>query len=676
MMEAKSQDKDKIISELKKLREEINEHNFRYYVLDDPSISDAQYDRLFKQLLEIEKSNPELVTFDSPSHRVGAPPLKEFSQVQHDVPMLSLDNAFDDDDIVAFDKRIRERLKTDSAIEYCAEPKLDGTAISIRYENGILKTASTRGDGSTGEDVTENVKTIKMVPLKLRGTDYPKILDVRGEVFMSKKGFLKLNAEAERNGEKIFANARNAAAGSLRQLDSRITAKRPLEIYFYGVGVFQGKEHPGTQIEMLKCLAKYGLRTNPLTKLVKGEAGCLQYYIELGQKRDKLPYEIDGIVYKVNSIKQQESLGFVTRAPRWAIAHKFPAEEAKTLLEDVEFQVGRTGAITPVARLKPVFVHGVTVSNATLHNMDEIKRKDVHIGDTVIVRRAGDVIPEIVGVVANKRPKDAKKVKLPKHCPICDSMIEVIEGEAVARCTSGLACPAQRKESIKHFASRRMMDIEGLGDKLVDQLVEAKLINTVADIYQLKRADLANLDRMGEKSADNLLEQIEKSKHTTLARFLYALGIREVGEATAKQLANYFKTIQVLEKTSEEEFQLVPDIGPVVAKHIAYFFKEKHNRDIIEKLIAFGVHWDPIKENKNLPLAGKTFVLTGTLETLSRDEAKEQLEKLGAKVSGSVSAKTSYVVLGKDPGSKYTKAKELKIAILEEDEFIKFLKQL
>lgn len=658
-----------------KLREKLNEHNHRYYVLDNPLVSDAEYDDLFQQLKALEEAHPELITADSPTQRVGGAPLKEFSQVRHSIPMLSLENAFTDEDVSAFDQRIRDRLHVTHEIEYCCEPKLDGVAISIRYENGLLKQAATRGDGETGEDVTENIKTIKTIPLRLQGKTIPRVLEVRGEVFMSKKGFEALNARALKNEEKVFANPRNAAAGSIRQLDSRITASRPLEMYCYGVGLVEGVTLPTKQSEILALLAQWGLRVSPLISAVEGVSGLLRYYETIAKKRDKLSFEIDGVVYKVNSIAEQEKLGFVTRAPRWALAHKFPPEEAFTTVEAVEFQVGRTGALTPVSRLKPVYVHGVTVSNATLHNMDEITRKDVRIGDTVIVRRAGDVIPEIVGVVKEKRPAGAKKIHLPKACPICHSAIEHIEGEAVARCTGGLICPAQRKEMIKHFAARRAMDIEGLGDKLVEQLVDTGLIDSVADVYSLTLDQLANLERMGEKSAHNLLEQIEKSKKTTFNRFLYALGIREVGEATAKQLALYFKNLPALEAASEEMLQSVPDVGPIVAAHIAHFFAEAHNRDVIRKLIKAGLHWEEVKAGKNLPLMGKTFVITGTLSDMSRDEAKDRLEKLGAKVAGSVSSKTAYVVVGSDAGSKLAKAKDLGVPILEENAFYHFLKK-
>lgn len=698
--------KERIVNEINELRKIINEFDYRYYVLDDPSVSDAEYDQLFAKLKQYEADHPELITPDSPTQRVGGAPLKEFTQVTHAVPMLSLDNAFSPEDIVQFDERIHDRLATSALIEYSCkpkldalamnircdghiydrlaistpieyscEPKLDGLAMNIRYVNGVLTQASTRGDGTTGEDVTANIKTIRMIPLHLRGTQVPEILDVRGEVFISKQGFERLNATASQKGEKVFANPRNAAAGSVRQLDPRITATRPLEFYCYGVGLVQGFDMPRKHSEILQQLRAWGLRVSALAKTVQGAKGCLDYYAEMTAKRDKLPFEIDGVVYKVNSLAEQEKLGFVTRAPRWAIAHKFPAEEAYTTLEDVEFQVGRTGAITPVARLKPVFVHGVTVSNATLHNMDEVIRKDVHIGDTVIVRRAGDVIPEIVGVVQAKRPAHVKKILMPKRCPVCHSDIEQVEGEAVARCTGGLFCPAQRKESIKHFAARRAMDIEGLGDKLVEQLVDADLIKNAADIYSLTLDQLADLERMGKKSAQNLLDQVEKSKTTTLARFLFALGIREVGEATAKQLAAYFKDIHTLEQVTEEELQAVPDVGPVVAAHIRHFFQQKHNLDVVAKLLQAGVHWPQVAADKALPLQGKTFVITGTLDAMSRDEAKDALESLGAKVAGSVSSKTSFVVVGAEAGSKLAKAKELGVPILNEQEFIDLLKQ-
>jgi len=667
---------EKIQKEINQLRNQIEEHNYHYYVLDAPHISDAEYDRLFQQLKNLENRYPHLITSDSPTQRVGASPLKEFSEVKHQVPMLSIENAFDDADVVAFDERIHDRLKITTPIEYCCEPKLDGLAVNLRYEDGLLVQAATRGDGEKGEDVTKNVRTMKMVPLHLRAKNFPHILEVRAEVYMTKKGFEKLNHDAAKKGEKIFANPRNAAAGSLRQLDSNITATRPLELSCYGIGMVEGQKIPTTHFAILTWLTTLGFRINSLIEVVKGPDACIRYYQQIAAKRNQLPYAIDGVVYKVNAIADQQTLGFVSRAPRWAIAHKFPAEEADTVIESVEFQVGRTGAITPVARLKPVHVAGVTISNATLHNMDEIKRKDVHIGDAVIVRRAGDVIPEIVSVIKEKRPAQAKKITLPKHCPVCHSPIESIDGEAVARCTSGLYCPAQRKETIKHFASRRAMDIEGLGDKLVDQLVDVNLVNSIADIYYLTEAQLEQLERMGKKSAQNLLEQIEKSKTTTLDKFLYALGIREVGEATAKQLAQHFKLLEAVENASIDDLQGVPDVGPVVAMHIVNFFHEAHNREVIKKLMKAGVHWPAIKVSKHLPLQGKTFVLTGTLNNLTRDEAKAKLESLGAKVAGSVSNKTSYVVVGEDAGSKLAKAKELGVEILDEDAFLVLLKQL
>lgn len=668
----KSQD---VLEVIEQLRQTINDHNYRYYVLDDPLISDAQFDQLFRQLQQVEAQHPELVTADSPTQRVGAKPLKEFQEVQHAVPMLSLENGFTDEDIDAFDQRIHDRLGISTPIEYTCEPKLDGLAVSIRYEKGLLVQAATRGDGETGEDITENIRTIKILPLRLRGNDYPAVLEVRGEVYMPKKGFEKLNAEAQKKGEKIFVNPRNAAAGSVRQLDSRITATRPLAIFCYGVGVCEGKTLPDKHSEILQRLKGWGIPINPETKVVEGVKNCLQYYNHIGSIRKKLSYEIDGVVYKVNSLPLQKKLGFVSRAPRWALAHKFPAEEVITTIEAVEFQVGRTGALTPVARLKPVFVGGATVSNATLHNMDEVRRKDIHIGDAVIIRRAGDVIPEVVSVVKQQRPATVKKIILPKKCPECDSAIEQIEGEAVARCSGGLFCPAQRKEAIKHFASRRAMNVEGLGDKIVEQLVDKKIINHVADVYSLTLDQLAALERMGEKSAQNLLTELEKSKKTTLNRFLYALGIREVGEATAKQLAQHFGDLPAVMAAKEEELQNVSDIGPVVAKHIVAFFAEKHNRDMIKQLIHSGIHWDKVAQAAELPLKNKTFVLTGTLQSMSRDEAKEKLESLGAKVAGSVSSKTECVVAGADAGSKLAKAKELGVRVMDEKTFLQFLSE-
>ncbi len=663
-----------ITDTVQQLRQEIAEHNYAYYVLDAPTVTDAEYDILFRRLQVLESEHPELVTENSPTQRVGAAPLKEFAEINHTIPMLSLENAFSFDEVQAFDKRIRDRLDMQSPAAYVCEPKLDGLAISIRYENGFLVSAATRGDGYTGEDVTENIRTIASIPLQLRGNDFPKILEVRGEVFISKAGFENLNAIALQRNEKIFVNARNAAAGSLRQLDPRITATRPLEIFFYGIGEVNPFLNVTTQHDILQQLKSFGLRTNPEVKLAHNINECLRFYETLLHKRESLTYDIDGVVYKINDLKLQLQLGYVSRAPRWALAHKFPAEEMQTVIEDVEFQVGRTGALTPVARLKPVFVGGATVSNATLHNMDEVKRKDIHIGDTVIVRRAGDVIPEVVRVIASKRPGAAKKIILPKKCPICDSHIEHIEDEAVARCSGGLFCSAQRKEAIKHFASRRAMNIEGLGDKIVDQLVDEKLIENIADLYSLTVKVVSELERMGDKSAENLISAIQNSKKTTLARFLYALGIREVGEATAKLLANHFGDLSPLTQASEEMLQNIHDVGPVVAKYIYSFFSEPHNQKVIQQLLSSGVHWEKVsKSTESQILTGKTFVLTGSLTSMSRDEAKEKLENLGAKVAGSVSKKTHFVVAGSDAGSKLIKAQELNIPILDESEFIKMI---
>jgi DNA ligase (NAD+) len=665
-----------ILKQIQKLRQDLNEHNYRYYVQDDPSVSDAEYDQLFIALQALEKAYPEFITSESPTQRVGGEPSKEFAQVQHEVPMLSLENAFADDDVIAFDRRVKDWLNVEHDIEYICEPKYDGVAVSLRYEDGILVRAATRGDGSTGEDVTANVRTIKMVPLQLHGSDFPSSIEVRGEVYIPKAGFLALNKKAEIKGEKIFANPRNAAAGSLRQLNSRITAKRPLAIFCYGVGKIVGRLKFESHSETLASLKKWGFVMNPAIHVLKGIDKCLAYYADINKKRAKLPYEIDGVVYKVNNIIEQERLGFISRTPRWAIAHKFPAEQVQTTIESVEFQVGRTGALTPVARLRPVSVGGVTVSNATLHNMDEVRRKDIQIGDTVTIQRAGDVIPEVVGVVTDKRPEHTVKIMLPLECPICHSAVERIEGEAAARCTGGLFCPAQRKEAIKHFASRRAMDIEGLGDKLVEQLIDCNLISSPADLYFLTLAQLSGLERMAEKSAQNLLDAFEKSKKTTLSRFLYGLGIREVGEATAKNLAKYYGDLQPIYSATVEALQEIQDIGPIVAKHIVAFFSEDHNHAVINKLLKAGIHWDIMQKSQlESILAGKTFVLTGSLGSMSRDEAKDKLEKLGAKVAGSVSAKTSYVVVGADAGSKLKKAQALGVPVLEENEFLDFLAQ-
>lgn len=669
----------KLVAEIEQLRREIEEHNYRYFVLDDPSIPDAEYDRLMQRLRALEAEHPDLITPDSPTQRVGATPVGEFRQVRHTQPMLSLENAFSEEDLLAFGKRVKDRLRANGIdveqIPFVAEPKIDGTAISLRYENGVLVLGTTRGDGTVGEDVTRNVRTIKGVPLRLRMKKPPSVLEVRGEVFMPKRAFEELNRRAEERGEKVFANPRNAAAGSLRQLDARVTARRSLDVFFYGLGQIEGWNSPSTQSGILEALQEIGLKTSPDWKLLEGIQACLAYYDAIGRKRADLPYEIDGVVYKVDDLEWQRVLGFVSRAPRWAIAHKFPAQEELTVVSRVEFQVGRTGALTPVARLKPVLVGGVTVSNATLHNMDELRRKDVRIGDTVIIRRAGDVIPEIVSVVLDRRPANAQVVELPAHCPVCGSDVQRAEGEAVARCVGGLFCAAQRKEAVRHFASRRAMDIEGLGTKLIDQLVELGLIRTPADLYALETEQLAGLERMGEKSAKNLKEALERSKETTFARFLYALGIREVGEATAAALAQSFGSMEALMAADEEQLQSVQDVGPVVASNVRAFFQEAHNREVIDKLIAHGVRWPkPAQPTASThPLAGKTIVLTGTLSSMTRDEAKERLTRLGAKVSGSVSRNTDYVVVGENPGSKAARAAELGLTTIDEADFQRLL---
>ncbi|MEJ2479630.1 MAG: NAD-dependent DNA ligase LigA [Acidihalobacter sp.] len=672
------------------LREQIDLHNYRYYVLDDPLVPDAEYDRLMRELQALESEHPELVTPESPTQRVGAKPAEGFGEVRHAIPMLSLENCFSEDELLAFDRRVRERLERDGQVDYIAEPKLDGLAVSLRYEDGRLVQGATRGDGTTGEDITQNVRTVHSIPLRLRGNDVPRVLEVRGEVFMPKAGFEEMNRRAAERGEKVFVNPRNAAAGSLRQLDPSVTAARPLEFFCYGWGELEGAEAPASHSGMLERLREWGVRVSPEARVVRGAEGCLDYYRDIGRRRADLPYEIDGVVYKVDSREQQDTLGFVSRAPRWAIAHKFPAQEELTRLLDVEFQVGRTGALTPVARLEPVFVGGVTVSNATLHNMDEIERKDVRIGDTVIVRRAGDVIPEIVAVVAERRPDDVRSIEMPSTCPVCGSEIVRGEGEAVARCSGGLICSAQRKESLLHFASRRAMDIEGLGEKLVDQLVELGMLEHVDDLYDLQAAQLAGIERMGDKSAANLVDAIEHSKDTTLARFLYALGIREVGEATARALAAHFGTLDALEEAARQDLrsegdpeikpkdryprlQAVADVGPAVAAHVCHFFAQQRNQDVIRKLLAAGVHWPEAKAQGEGPLKGSTYVLTGTLENWTRDEAKAALEALGARVSGSVSKKTTAVVAGRDAGSKLDKAKELDIPVVDEDQLLAWL---
>lgn len=662
------------------LRDEINHHSYQYYVLDAPQIPDAEYDQLMRKLEALEKEAPELITADSPTQRVGAKPQAGFDEVVHAVAMLSLDNAFSDEEMRLFDKRLRERLAVD-AVTYCAEPKLDGLAVSLRYEDGRLIRAATRGDGRVGEEITQNIRTISSVPLCLIGSSWPRILEVRGEVYMPRAGFEALNRRQLEKGDKPFVNPRNAAAGSLRQLDPRVTATRPLAIYCYGVGEVEGSELPPLQSEILVRLKSWGLRVSPETQQVNGIEACLDYYHQIGARRDALPYEIDGVVFKVDAIKQQQALGAVARAPRWAIAYKFPAQEAMTRVIDIDVQVGRTGALTPVARLEPVFVGGVTVTNATLHNEDEVQRKDVRSGDMVVVRRAGDVIPEVVSVVVARRPDNAQPFVMPHECPVCGSEVRRVEGEAVSRCSGGLYCPAQRKEAVKHFASRRAMDIEGLGDKLVEQLVEMGWLHSVADLYDrdaLPHHKLAGLARMGDKSATNLIAAIEKSKQTTLARFLFALGIREVGEATAQALANHFGSLPAIMKADEAALLQVPDVGPVVVANLLAFFHEPHNREVIASLQRLGVHWPDVVAAVDLPqpLAGKTFVLTGTMTTMTRDEAKKKLQALGAKVTSSVSKKTSYVVVGGDPGSKRDKAEKLGVTQLDETAFNQLLSEL
>jgi len=671
------------------LREQIRYHNYRYYVLDDPELPDAEYDRLLRELQKLEKAHPELVTHDSPTQRVGAQPLDGFGEVRHEVPMLSLDNSFNDEELAEFDRRVRERLEAE-IVEYAAEPKLDGLAVSLLYEDGVLMRGATRGDGSTGEDITQNVRTIPSVPLRLIGEDYPARLEVRGEVVMPHEGFRKLNERAIAEGHKPFVNPRNAAAGSLRQLNPKLTAQRPLEMYCYGVGLVEGGKLPDRHSAILARLRDWGLRVYKGIDTVRGLDGCIRNYTKMEKLRDTLPFDIDGVVFKVDRLDQQRAMGFVARAPRWAIARKFPAQEELTRVLGIDVQVGRTGAITPVARLEPVFVGGVTVTNATLHNEDEVRRKDVHIGDTVIVRRAGDVIPEVVSVILERRPPDAKTFVMPKRCPVCDSDVERVEGESVARCTGGLYCEAQRKEAIKHFASRRAMDIEGLGDKLVEQLVDQQLINDVAGLYSLNAETLAGLERMGDKSARNLVTALEASKQTTLERFLFALGIREVGEVTARALARAYGAskakkladrervqadIDRLAAASAEQLEAIPDIGPIVAGHIVHFFMQAHNRDVIKKLLDAGITWSLQEAASAQPLQGKTYVLTGTLSTLTRNEAKTRLQALGAKVAGSVSAKTTAVVAGDKAGSKLDKAEKLGVPVLTEDELITLLKQ-
>lgn len=655
------------------LRQDLRRYEYEYHVLDNPTIPDAEYDRLFHQLKALEAAHPELITADSPTQRVGAKPLLGFAQIRHEIPMLSLDNAFSDEEFYAFVKRIEDRLiRLPDPLTFCCEPKLDGLAVSILYVNGVLTQAATRGDGTTGEDITANIRTIRNIPLQLLMDNPPARLEVRGEVFMPHEGFERLNQQALEKGEKTFANPRNAAAGSLRQLDPKITSKRPLVLNAYGIGIAEGVDLPNTHYDRLQWLKSIGIPVNPEIRLCNGTDEVLDFYRDIQNKRSSLGYDIDGTVLKINDIALQEKLGFISKAPRWAIAYKFPAQEELTRLNDVEFQVGRTGAITPVAKLEPVFVAGVTVSNATLHNGDEIERLDIAIGDTVVIRRAGDVIPQIIGVLHDRRPADARPIVFPETCPVCDSAIVRIEGEAVARCTGGLFCAAQRKEALKHFVSRKAMDIDGVGGKLIEQLVDRELVHTPADLFKLDLTTLTRLERMGAKSAENALASLEKAKNTTLARFIFALGIREVGEATALNLANHFKTLEALQNADLEALQQVPDVGEVVANRILAFWHEPHNVAVVNDLIAQGVHWETVetKEVTENRFKGKTVVLTGTLTQMGRNEAKALLQNMGAKVSGSVSAKTDFVIAGDAAGSKLTKAQELGVTVLTEEEFL------
>ncbi|WP_318377405.1 NAD-dependent DNA ligase LigA [Enterobacter sp.] len=669
---------ESIEQQLTELRTTLRHHEYLYHVMDAPEVPDAEYDRLLRELRELEAQHPDLITPDSPTQRVGAAPLSAFTQIRHEVPMLSLDNVFDEESFLAFNKRVQDRLKSTDALSYCCELKLDGLAVSILYENGVLIRAATRGDGTTGEDITTNVRTIRAIPLKLHGDNIPARLEVRGEVFLPQAGFEKINEEARRTGGKIFANPRNAAAGSLRQLDPRITAKRPLTFFCYGVGILEGGELPRSHLERLQQFKRWGLPVSDRIRICDTPQAVLDFYHKVEEDRPQLGFDIDGVVIKVDSLDLQEQLGFVARAPRWAVAFKFPAQEQMTWVRDVEFQVGRTGAITPVARLEPVHVAGVLVSNATLHNADEIARLGLKIGDKVVIRRAGDVIPQVVNVIESERPEDTRDVEFPTHCPVCGSDVERVEGEAVTRCTGGLICGAQRKESLKHFVSRRAMDVDGMGDKIIDQLVEKEYVHTPADLFRLTAGKLTGLDRMGPKSAQNIVNALEKSKETTFARFLYALGIREVGEATAAGLAAYFGTLDALIAASIDELQKVPDVGIVVATHVRHFLDEESNRDVIRQLVEeVGIHWAaPVVVNAeeiDSPFAGKTIVLTGSLSQMSRDDAKAALLALGAKVAGSVSKKTDLVIAGEAAGSKLAKAQELGIEVIDEAEMIRLL---
>jgi DNA ligase (NAD+) len=670
---------DEILKKMENLRQKIRVYDHHYYVLDEPLVPDSEYDRIFRELQELETSNPDFITSESPTQRVGSRPSAAFEPIDHIQPMLSLSNVFTDEELQAFIKRVLSRIERDEqTLVFTCEPKLDGLAVNLTYKNGILTSAATRGDGMVGENITNNIKTIAAVPLKLMTDTPPLLLEVRGEVYIPKREFELYNEQARQLGEKTFANPRNAAAGSLRQLNPRITASRPLAIYCYGIGASEGLSLPESHFEQLKLLQQLGFRVSVENQRVAGLEGCITYYRHLQARRSALPYEIDGVVYKIDNIQLQQDLGFIARAPRFACAHKFPAAEEMTEIIAVDFQVGRTGALTPVARLRPVSVAGVTVSNATLHNMDEIERKGILIGDTVIIRRAGDVIPEVVAVVLEKRPSDTVPIGLPTHCPVCDADVIREEGEAVARCVGGLFCAAQLKRMIWHFASRRAMDIDGLGQVIIDQLIDHQLIEDVADLYHLQLSNLIELPRMGEKSAENLLLAIEKSKKTSFKRFLYALGIREVGEVSAAVLAANFSAINELKAATLEELMTLKDIGPVVAHHIIHFFSQVHNNEVIDKLLKAGVYW-PIEVHKpadeNHPLYGKTVVLTGSLVKMSRDEAKAKLELLGAKVTGSVSLKTNYVIAGSEPGSKLDKANQLGLAVLSEDDFLALIQE-
>ena len=664
---------DAAVRRAAELRRLIDRYNHRYYALDDPEVPDAEYDQRLRELQALEARYPALVTADSPTQRVGTSPVAAFAEVRHRRPMLSLDNAFSDEEVRDFDRRVRGRLGTVPAVAYSVEPKLDGLAVNATYEDGVYTRAATRGDGEKGEDITANLRTIRSLPLRLHTRAPPRLLEVRGEVYMPLAGFRRLNEQAAARGEKTFVNPRNAAAGALRQLDPAVSASRPLDFFVFGIGDVEGEALAERQGELLETLRRFGFRICPHTRVVASIDDCLRYFQEIGAERHRLPFQIDGVVYKVDEFALQRRLGFVARAPRWAIAHKFPAEEAMTTVRGIEFQVGRTGALTPVARLAPIHVGGVTVSNATLHNIDELHRKDVRIGDTVVVRRAGDVIPEVVAVIPERRPRGTHRVELPAVCPVCGSPVERVEGQAIARCTGGRRCPAQRKEEIKHFASRRALDIEGLGDKLVEQLVDAGLVKSPADLFTLEEARLAALDRMGEKSARKLLAAIEHAKRTTLARFLNALGIRDVGESTAAALASHFGGLDALRAADVAQIQEVPDAGPVVATSVVAYFRDRANAAVLDRLLASGIHWPRPPAVARGPLAGKVFVLTGTLEGCTREDATERITARGGKVSGSVSKKTDYVVAGRDPGSKLDKARSLGITILDEAAFVRLL---